>query len=65
MALQSIILPMGNRVQKFHTSKVFLGMVNGLNGLVMEVKKNLEIMLTVLKMDHGKVGLRMAKKNIY
>ena len=40
-------------------------MENGLNGLVIEVKKNLEIMLMVLKMGHGEVGMRVAKKNMY
>ena len=37
-------------------------MENGLNGLLMEVKKNLEIMLMALKMGLGEVGMRMAKK---
>ena len=56
---------MENRVLKFHTNKVLPGMENGLNGLVMELKKNLEIMLMALKMGLGEVGMIMAKKNMY
>ena len=50
---------------KFHTNMVLPGMENGLNGLLMEVKKNLEIMLMALKMGLGEVGMRTAKKNMY